>query len=185
MLLLGFTGLSHPSTLLAATREDLLLPMDTLSERPVAFLRIRDPKTRRYMVRQHLRVSDATTVSFLQRLYGHAPAEARLFDLGHGAFRLRWDRVFNHLGVPTREAVQGITPGSLRGSGATWLYNTTENIPLIRWRGRWRREATLECYLQDVAALLLLRDVSDDNRAKIRELAGFAYQVVVQFDPRS
>ena len=128
MLLMGFTGLAHPSTLLMATREDLLLPRDTLSERRLCFLRIRHPKTKRYMVRQHLRISDEVVVDFLDRLYGHAEPDCRLFDLGHGAFRLRWDHVFRSLGLPVREDQHGITQGCMRGSGATYLYNATETF---------------------------------------------------------
>eukprot|EP00971_Amphidinium_carterae_P179667 3563154-Amphidinium_carterae.1 len=43
------------------------------------------------------------------------------------------------------------TPGSLRGSGATFFYMCTEDISRLQWRGRWRRLATLEYYLQEAA----------------------------------
>ena len=117
----------------------------------------------------------------MQFLFGDADLDSRLFDLGQGAFRLRWDRVFNHLGLSTREADGGITPGCMRGSGATFLYNETENIPLIRWRGRWRREATLEAYLQDVASLMFLANATPDCRARVAELASLALPVISAF----
>ena len=51
---------------------------------------------------------------------------------------------------------RGATPGVLRGSGATYFYQQTEHVPLLAWRGRWARQKTLEYYLQEVAAQMLL-----------------------------
>ena len=61
-------------------------------------------------------------------------------------------------------------PGVLRGSGATFFYIATENIPLLAWRGRWARVRTLEHYLQEVAAQVMLSEVSATCRARIKSL---------------
>ena len=61
-------------------------------------------------------------------------------------------------------------PGVLRGSGATFFYIATENIPLLAWRGRWARVRTLEHYLQEVAAQVMLSEVSATCRARIKRL---------------
>ena len=106
------------------------------------------------------------------------PLDELLFGLSGSAFTARWNAVFQALGVPTREADRGVTPGCLRGSGATFLYQTTEDIPLIRWRGRWRRAQTLEVYLQEAAAFMLLAAVTPENRQRIAELASLAEAAV-------
>ena len=140
----------------------------------VAFVQLLSPKTRRYMSRQHLRISDCLTIQYCTAVFGQLPPDQLLFGAGMGAFRLRWDRIFSHLGLPHAASDNGITPGSLRGSGATYLYHSTENIPLITWRGRWRRSRTLEAYIQEVGAFSLLTDVHPDVRARIAELASLA-----------
>ena len=45
----------------------------------------------------------------------------------------------------------------------------TEDAPRIAWRGRWRKVETLEHYLQEVAAQLLLTDLPPAARATIGE----------------
>ena len=102
------------------------------------------------MLRQHARISDAVTVGYLDSVFGLLPREAPLFNVSQGAFRTRWNRLFNELGVPTSEKRHGITPKSLRGSGASWLFHYTEDVSRILWRGRWQSRRTLEHYLQDV-----------------------------------
>ena len=180
-LLIAFNGLGHPSSVIAATREDLVLPADLLSNLSLAFLRIRDPKTRRYMTRQHLRISDSHSVEFLQALFKDRPMSEKIFGLGSSAFRLRWDRLFSALGIPVRESERGLTPGSLRGSGATFLYFSTENLPLIAWRGRWRRQRTMEAYLQEVSASQLLTRITVEKRARIAELAALCGPLMMSF----
>ena len=77
--------------------------------------------------------------------------------------------MLSQLGVPSHFAASGPTPGSLRGSGATEFYFQTEDVPRIAWRGRWRKAETLEHYLQEVAAQLLLTDLPPAARQTIGE----------------
>eukprot|EP00969_Alexandrium_andersonii_P104197 4598875-Alexandrium_andersonii.AAC.1 len=53
------------------------------------------------------------------------------------AFRKRWDAVLAALRVPS--GGNGLTPASLRGSGATDFYINTEDLARTAWRGRWKR----------------------------------------------
>ena len=78
------------------------------------------------------------------------------------------------LGVPYTQAERGATPGVLRGSGATFLYLETEDISLVAWRGRWSKVKTIEFYLQEVAAQLLLMQLSSSSRRRISVLRKFA-----------
>ena len=82
------------------------------------------------------------------------------------------------LGIPHRQNIRGATPGVLRGSGATYWYACTENIPLIAWRGRWARTRTLEFYLQEVSAQLLLHELPAGSRAKIEFLSNCSLAVL-------
>ncbi|CAE7480810.1 unnamed protein product, partial [Symbiodinium microadriaticum] len=170
-LLLGFNGLLRPKEFLLLRRRDLILPRDVLSDLPLAYVRILGAKTRRYMQRQHAKISDALTVTFLSALFSDFLPDEPLFNCSPFVFRSRWNAVFRHLGVSVSEGPTGVTPKCLRGSGATWMYQLTEDIPRIQWRGRWQQRRTLEYYLQDVAGQLLLADLAESHRSQICELA--------------
>ena len=60
-------------------------------------------------------------------------------------------------GFAERQAATGSTrrtqgTASLRGGGATWLYETSRDLGTVRWRGRWAAARTLEVYIQMIAA---------------------------------
>ena len=57
-------------------------------------------KIKRFMQRQHAKISDATTVWFLDKLFGRDPPSIALFDCFPSVFRRRWDALFNRLGFP-------------------------------------------------------------------------------------
>ena len=105
-------------------------------------------------------------MNFLDFVFGSFPPDEPLLPYSYGAYVLRWKTICTRLGVPHSSA-EGVTPGSLRGSGATWLYQVTENVPLVAWRGRWRRIQNLEYYLQEVAGQQFLLTLSDIARDRI------------------
>ena len=180
-LLVGFHALLRPSEILRLRRRDLILPRDLLTDVPVAFVRILGSKTKRFLQRQHARISDALSVAFLDALFGHCHPLSPLFDCSPAVLRRRWNALFSALGVPVSEDQHGITPKSLRGSGATWLYQRTEEVEKIMWRGRWQQKRTLEHYLQDVAGQLLLVDLAESHRHQIQQLANLAACFLVSF----
>ena len=170
-LLLGFHGMLRPSEFLTLSRQDLILPRDLLSDHKLAFVRILRSKTKRFLQRQHAKISDATAVGFLEAIFGPLHPDCLLFNCSLNVFRRRWDAVFSFLHIPTGESCSGVTPKALRGSGATWFYQRTEDIERIQWRGRWQQRRTLEHYLQDVAGQLLLAGLSESHRHHIKQLA--------------
>ena len=176
LLLLGFCGMLRPDEFLPASRRDLVLPSDRLEVSGDAFPRIAEAKTRRFMRHQHARISDSEVVRFFELSFGPLGRDEPLAPYG-ASFRSRWNAVLTQPGVPSHLAASGPTPGSLRGSGAIVFYFQTEDVPRIAWRGRWKKVATLEHYLQEVAAQLLLRNRSafdrsaDYRRIRSRELA--------------
>ena len=177
-LLLGFCARLYPSELLLASRSDLVLPCDYLSRYAVAFLKIVDPKARRYLRRQHAKVTDKLVVRFLSALHSRFAPQEPLFGASPAVFNRRWRAVFDFLGVPTTEQDRGITPGTLRGSGATFFFQWTDDISKTAWRGRWLRVRTLESYLQEVASHMLLASLAEPARTRILELDALAPAVL-------
>ena len=173
LLLLGFCGMLRPDEFLSASRRDLVLPSDRLEACGDAFLRIAEATTRR--------LSDSEVAEFFELSFGPLSRDEPLAPYGASSFRSRWNAVLTQLGVPSHLAASGPTPGSLRGSGATEFYLQPEDVPRIAWRGRWRKVETLEHYLQEVAAQLLLTDLPLTARQTIGEFAAASSRLLELF----
>ena len=93
-------------------------------------------------------------------------------------FRRQWNAVMGRLGIPVTQSEHGATPGVLRGSGATYLYHQTEDLAWVAWRGRWARTRTLEYYLQEVGAFVLVHSLDSLAKARISVLSDFAWPVL-------
>ena len=81
-LLLAVEGIARIGEVLKASREDLVLPSDAFdSSMPVAFLRVKKPKTaRRGKVRvQHLKISNGQVIEVLEYIFGPLDFSLRLF----------------------------------------------------------------------------------------------------------
>ena len=91
----------------------------------------------------------------------------------------------HRLGIPHRQSERGATPGVLRGSGATFLYTYSEDVAWVAWRGRWARIRTLEFYLQEVGAQMMMHRLDPIARAKIYQLAAASFPVIQAFFLRS
>ena len=179
LTLIGFLCMLHPAEMLSLTRQDLVFPEDALSPDPVAYVHIRSPKTHRFAQRQHSRLEDPLVLQMLQALYSDLPLASRLFRGSMHTYRRQWNSVMSRLGVPHRLSERGATPGVLRGSGATFLYLETEDLPLVAWRGRWSKTKTIEFYLQEVAAQLLLQRLPRWARERIKLLSKFSRALIL------
>ena len=165
--MIGFAGMLRPGEFLTLRRQDLMLPRDTNFSVSALYVHLRNPKTARFARRQHVKISDPDIILFVDSLFSGLHLDAKLYSASPGAYKSQWNSIMKHLGLPHRQAEHGLTPGVLRGSGATHLYLQTEDISLIAWRGRWARVKTLEFYLQEVAAQVLLHSLSSAVRARI------------------
>ena len=172
--MIGFLGMLHPAEFLNLTRQDLVLPRDALVDQDIVYIHLRHPKTARFARRQHAKIEDAFVVKFLEALYGGRPLDFKLFPGSSSVYRRQWDCIMERLEIPHTRASRGPTPAVLRGSGATHLYLATEDISLIAWRGRWTKTKTIEFYLQEVAAQLVLHHLSSFARSRIELLSTFA-----------
>ena len=178
LFLLGFAAMLHPSEMMALVRRDLILPSDVLYETNSMFIKVRDPKTARFARRQHGRVDDPSIIDFVEAVFGKVPLDSRLYPASMTTFRKQRNAVMQSLGVPYKQVDSGATPGVLRGSGATFLYSTTEDVNWVAWRGRWSRVRTLEYYLQEVAAQMMVHTLSPASKSKVEILSNASSAVL-------
>ena len=102
---------------------------------------------------------DLKMIAVIDRIFGRLPMTAKLFDGTMSMFRRQWNAIMKKLQIPHMQHVRGATPAVLRGSGATFLYQSSEDVQWVAWRGRWARNRTLEFYLQEVSAQLLVHEL--------------------------
>ena len=170
IVLLGFSAMLHPAEMMALTRRDLLFPSDLCHDAPCLFVKLNNPKTARFARRQHGRIDDEWTIRILHHLFGSVPLDSKIYPYSLATFRKQWNAVMSQLGIPHSQAGHGATPGVLRGSGATFMYTQVEDVSWIAWRGRWSRLRTLEYYLQEVAASVLVHSLHPWAKSKIESL---------------
>ena len=178
VVLLGFSAMLHPAEMMALVRRDLIFPRDVHYDSPSLFIRVRDPKTARFARRQHGRVDDSSIIRICESLFFTLPLDEKIFPGSITSFRKQWNSIMKRLGVPCTQAARGATPGVLRGSGATYLYSCSEDINWVAWRGRWSRVRTLEYYLQEVGAQMLIHELDPISRSRITSLADAAWPVL-------
>lgn len=180
IVLLGFGAMLHPSEMMALQRRDLIFPSDIGHDSNSLFLRIRDPKTARFARRQHGRIDDQVIIDIALKVFGNLDSNEKLFPGTINSFRKQWNSVMQCLGVPHSQFQHGATPGVLRGSGATYMYTTSEDVNWVAWRGRWSRVRTLEYYLQEVGAFVLIHSLKPAAKSKIFQLSKFSWPVIRQ-----
>ena len=109
------------------------------------------------------------------------PSSISLGISGTLAFRARWRAVLAFFGLDPASGVRGPTPGALRGSGATFFYFYTVDLPRLMWRGRWRSTSTVERYLQEAAAQTYLCGLPQAVRERILFFSRSAGAVIHAF----
>ncbi|CAE7359421.1 unnamed protein product [Symbiodinium natans] len=185
LIIIGFLAMLHPGELVDLTRKDLVFPADTLGHTRSLFIHLRRPKTSRFARRQHGRIDDEIAIAYLWSLVVGLGPDDKVYPASLYSFHRQWNAIMDRLGLPSWAADKGATPGMLRGSGATHYYIATEDIPWLAWRGRWARARTLECYLQEVTAQILLSEVTPIARARIKQLDRAADSLLCYFSGAS
>eukprot|EP00438_Fugacium_kawagutii_P018146 Skav206346 [mRNA] locus=scaffold3448:18626:25158:+ [translate_table: standard] len=169
-LMVGFCGITRVGEALNALRGDLLLPSDNFDPLcAVAFLRIRKPKTRRRGKGrvQHARISSSGEIQFLEKHVAPLDPALKLFPLSAAAFRTRWDKILDYFRIPVQRRP---APSSIRGGGAVAAYRRGVPIQDLLWGMRLASQATLESYLQELAADNYLIKLPEDSKFKIRRV---------------
>jgi hypothetical protein len=157
---------------LLALRKHLILPSDVGDGNcSRCMLRIMQPKTRwKFAVTQIAKTEEWWVIKLLESIYSQAAPLSKLWPMSPSSFRGRWNKAMSALGVPFDE-INGVTPGGLRGGGATALWEMTEDVPRVRRRGRWLRDITVEIYVQEVAHADLLMSLPRQVRARLDHLS--------------
>ena len=176
MLALSWGALLRVGEFLQATRGDLLLPCDTNYTNPFALLALREPKTRFTAARHQsakLDVPDLLRVVHLA--FSRLHPSQKLWPKSGQTLRQRFKAVMMELGTGTEVKINGksLDLGSLRGGGATWVLQVTEDSEFTRRRGRWVSQRVMECYIQEISAFQYLSAVSAAGRTKIFNLCDF------------
>ena len=114
----------------------------------------------------------------LESLFGSLRFDSKIYPGSKATLRSQWKAIMRQLGVPFRKVDRGVTPGVLRGSGATYLYLETEDLSRVAWRGRWARQKNVEFYLQEVAAQVIWQRLPEPCRRKIIALRPLAAKLV-------
>jgi len=166
-------------------RKHLVFPSDQLEDDEestsllAAYFRIEKPKSwRTGAFRQHTMITYVAMVRFFEALWGGSPKDDFLYPLGPRAFRSRWNKICGVLGVPAEDTEEGITPAVARGSGTTFFYKETQDLPRTAWKGRWQRLKTMEHYLQEAGGQSLLSTLPPQSRVRISALSRAASAVL-------
>ena len=168
VLLIAFRGILHIGEVLRATRGDLVLPTDLLSEKSDRMcLKVREPKSKRRGGgrEQHATILDSELVSACEKAFKTLNPEAALFPYSAHTFRWRWDEVLKVLSVP---GDLGLTPGCIRGGAAVHAYQSGVPVHDLLWRMRIQHLATLQHYLQEMAAESVLGKMPANARRSIK-----------------
>ncbi len=161
-----FYGICRIGEVLKARRQELLTPVDLMTEEQVVYLRIVAPKSRRRGAAvQYTTIDDPLTVTLIGRVWQQLDSSSRLFAISPGTFRRRWDSILAVLGIGREHA---ITPGSLRSGGAVCAHKRGAHIQDLLWKMRLQHARTLGYYLQETTAVSLLPMLSLEKRDAIR-----------------
>ena len=169
--LLAFYGLARIGEVLRSRRRDLLFPSDLLdSSADCIFLRFNESKTssRGRPRVQHTKVTDWQARLWIARALEGVAHDELLWPGSPSAFRYRWDLLLRCLDIPRGLS---LTPGGLRGGGAVQRYRAGASPGDLQWLMRLKNFGTLEHYLQELAAVTALTEVSPSGRGRIRTAA--------------
>ena len=169
-VLLCFYGILRVGEVLNAKRRDLLTPKDLLSQEQEVFLRIRNPKSRGRGPRvQYSTFKKIDYMPIILQTWESLRPDEKLYPLSASAFRRRWDTILRQLGVQT---FHRLTPGAMRPGGAVWAHRQGINIQDLLWKMRLQHLRTLGYYLQEVTAVSILPNLTEDSRESIAALLG-------------
>ena len=184
IIYVSFVAMLRPGEACRLTCSDLLLPTRLMLDTPTMYVKLKEPKGRWAVARmEHVRVDEEMLIVFLEAWVLGWPARRRLFQGSYSTFRKLHDALVRFFGISVEEGI-GITPGSHRGGGATFLFQELEDLGKTQWRGRWRQLRTLEVYVQEVAAVSLLPELDVLARERIRRF-GAAAPGILQAATRS
>ena len=167
VLQICFHGILRVGEVISAVREDLVLPSDLMSDSDDKFfVRVSKPKTgkRGGGRQQHVTIRHRPLSFACEAVFGPLDGNERLFPFSGQTFRRRWDELLAALGVSKDLS---LTPGSVRGGGAIYAYQSGTGIADLMWRMRLQHMATLHHYVQEMAAENVMGKLSCPARKSV------------------
>jgi hypothetical protein len=167
--LLMFHGMLRPGEFLRLDRRHVRVPAD----RPEAGVQhvlcaLVDPKNSRAMGRLQTTTIDCKLATvWLEWLLAGLSPDARIFPSSAASMRSLLQTALLELGL----GHMGLTPGGLRPGGATYRFRNGEDVSRLRFSGRWRSITTLEHYIQEVAASMIIMDMPKGALQRLQRLA--------------
>ena len=178
-VLVSFDALLRPGDWGALTADLVALPamgIQGLSKH--AILTILNGKNRRVFGRIQVAILECpTAVAWLGWLSKGMASGVRFAPGGTGKFRELFHEAARGLGI----ADLCLTPGGLRAGGATYKFaNEILDIGRLKFRGRWAAMHTLEHYIQEATATLVMMHA---GRTEIEFLEAFVRSGAVFLKP--
>jgi hypothetical protein len=157
-LIIMFVGVSRPGEALSATCGGVhftrkLEGWDT-SVPDAAIVRVAEPKTRwRGARQQFLYIEQPSALRWLKRRASGMPLNAKVWPMSAGTWGRRLATLLAHLHLGHLP----YTPACFRAGGATYEYLRHKDVALLRLKGRWSSEKSLDRYVQEATALLSMQ----------------------------
>ena len=167
---LAWGALLRIGEVISAKRGDLVLPVDVKFSVKHLLLRIADPKTRfRAAKHQVGKMEQPDLILVVQLGFGGLKKEEKLWPFTSATLRHRLRSVLQKLNLPwaAGSRPKQLNLASLRAGGATWLISQSESSELVRRRGRWVSQRTMEIYIQEVMASTFMTDIDEFCREKV------------------
>ena len=167
-LLACFDGLLRPGEWALLSARKVLLPSSRL-QRLVrrGLLTISNGKNRRVFGRIQIAMLDQPrTLRWLSWLTAGMDPHARLLPGGTAAFRRLFKLAVEGLGLQSLR----LTPASLRAGGATARFARGTDLGHLKWWGRWASLATLEHYVQESAATMVMMTLPSDTLDRLESI---------------
>ena len=181
LLLTSFSGLLRVHELRWLRMGSFMTPRRLMHDDGVMYVIIEKPKMRRLAARRsYVRIDDVGIIQFAEAIIRGRPEDAFLFNGSYAQLRDVFNALCAELRIP-HGAPSGLTLGSIRPGGATWLYRTTDNSEVVRFRGRWTSSRMLEIYIQEVGASSVLPLLDEAARERIHTLAQLAPSLISSF----
>ena len=175
----------RPGEALSAERRDFLLPSDGGGTLPFALQSKKDPKTRyKHARHQSVKVDMADMLFLCELAFARLRPHQRLWPMSGQALRQRFQSILDSLHLP-KLSYNGVRPlelASIRAGAATWIASTTENGELLQRRGRWANRRMMDVYVQEVTALVYLKQVPPQARETVLQVAAAFSEVCLRAD---
>ena len=165
---LGFFGMLRPGEIFNLHGSDIGIPNQLSFGAPCITVRIAKPKNFRQLGHsQFIVVSQPDVCNWItwacSELKQH---DGRLWDSSPAEFR----RMFKVCIEKLLGTKSSFTPASLRAGGATFHFDSCQDVGRLRLSGRWSNAQSLEHYVQVAKAQQLAVSVSDKASRRISSL---------------